>query len=364
MDENSVRQTSAWLKTHNMTRTISYCEALREAVVQEMDRDPSVFVYGIGVPDHKSIFGTTQGLVQRFGPERCFDTPLAEDTMTGFGLGAALNGLRPINVHIRVDFLLLAMNQLANMVSAYRYLSGGTLEVPLVIRAVIGRGWGQGFQHSKGMYSTFAHVPGLKVVLPTTPRDAKGLLTAAIRDDNPVVFVEHRWLYWQEGEVPEEPFVLPLSGANVLREGTDVTVVATSWMNVEALKAAEILSQRGVSVEIVDPRVIAPFDETLIVKSVNKTRRCIVADNDWLNCGFSAEVAARVSDKCFGSLVTPVRRIGFAETPCPTARHLEDAFYPNAVDIIRTVEDMLNLDSTDLSREDFYTHERRFQGPF
>ena len=193
-----------------MMRRISYCEALNEAMVQEMERDSSVFVYGIGVPDHKKVFGSTVGLVERFGPDRCFDTPLCEDSMTGFGLGAAVNGLRPIHIHIRVDFLLLAMNQLANIVSSYRYASGGKLKVPLVIRAIIGRGWGQGFQHSKSMYSIFANIPGLKVVLPVTPRDAKGLLISAIRDDNPVIFVEHRWLYWQEDNVPEEPFTMPL----------------------------------------------------------------------------------------------------------------------------------------------------------
>ncbi len=345
-------------------RKISYCEALNEAMTQEMERDASVFVYGIGVPDHKRVFGSTVGLVEKFGPERCFDTPLCEDSMTGFGLGAAINGMRPINIHIRVEFLLLAMNQLANMVSAYSYVTGGELNVPMVIRAIIGRGWGQGFQHSKSMYSVFAHIPGLKVVLPTTPRDAKGLLISAVRDDNPVIFIEHRWLYWQEGEVPEEPFTIPLGEANVLREGKDATVVATSWMNVEALKAAEILARRGVSVEIVDPRTIAPFNEELIIKSVAKTGHCIVADNDWLNCGFSAEVAARVSEKCFGKLKSPVYRIGFAPTPCPTVRRLENEFYPNAINIIRAIEEMLGLEPTDLSKEDFYSHEKRFKGPF
>jgi len=345
-------------------RKITYCEALNEAMSQEMERDPSVFVYGIGVPDHKRVFGSTAGLVERFGMERCFDTPLCEDSMTGFGLGAAINGMRPIHIHIRVDFLLLAMNQLANMVSAYKCMSAGELNVPLVIRAIIGRGWGQGFQHSKSMYSAFAHIPGLKVVLPVTSRDAKGLLISAIRDDNPVICIEHRWLYWQTGEVPEEPFTIPLDGANILREGNDITVVATSWMNVEAFAASDILGRRGISIEIVDPRTIAPFNDELIIKSVAKTGRCIVADNDWLNCGFSAEVAARVSEKCFDKLKSPVYRIGFAPTPCPTVRHLENEFYPNAVKIIRAIEEMLRLEPTDLSKEDFYSHERRFKGPF
>jgi len=345
-------------------RIITYQQAINEALVQEMQRDKSVFVYGLGVPDHKRIFGTTSGLVEKFGPQRCFDTPLSEDSMMGLGLGAAINGLRPVHVHIRIDFLLLAMNQLANMISSFRYMSGGKLKVPLVVRVVIGRGWGQGPQHSKSMHSIFAHIPGLKVVLPTTARDAKGLLISAIRDDNPVIFIEHRWLYWQEEEVSEKPFVIPLEEANILRKGKDLTIVATSWMNVEALKAAEILEKRGVSIEIIDPRTIAPFNDKDIIKSVKRTGYCIVADNDWLHCGFSAEVAARVSEKCFGKLKYPVQRIGFAPTPCPTARHLENEFYPSAIKIIRMIEKMLKLTPTDLSKEEFYSHEKKFKGPF
>lgn len=346
-------------------RKISYCDALNEAMFQEMERDPTIFVYGIGgITDHKRIFGCTKELLEKFGPERCFETPISEEAMVGFGLGAAINGMRPVNIHIRVDFLFLAMNQIANMISSYRYSVAGKLKVPLVIRAVIGRGWGQSFHHSKSMHSVFAHIPGLKVVLPTTPRDAKGLLMSAIRDDNPVIFIEHRWLYWQEDEVTKEPFTIPIGEANILREGKDVTIVAISWMNVEAVKAAEILGRRGVSVEIVDPRTIAPFNDELIIESVNKTGRCIVADNDWLHCGFSAEVSARVSEKCFGKLKIPVRRIGFAPTPCPTVRCLENKFYPNAVTIIREIENMLDLEPTDLSSEQFYSHENRFKGPF
>jgi pyruvate/2-oxoglutarate/acetoin dehydrogenase E1 component len=345
-------------------RTATYCEALNEAIVQEMERDERVFVYGIGVPDHKKIFGSTERILERFGPARCMDTPISEDAMTGFGLGAAISGLRPIHVHIRVDFLLLAMNQLANMVSSFAYGSAGRLKVPLVIRAVVGRGWGQGYQHSKTMHSTFAHIPGLKVVTPTTVADAKGLMVSAIRDDNPVVVIEHRWLYWQEGQLPEGDYTVRIGEPSVIRKGGDVTVIATSWMNVEAVKAAEILERRGVHIEIVDPRTLSPLEDEMLIASVDKTGHCIVADNDWSFCGFGAEVAARVSEKCFGRLKSPVRRLGFAHVPCPTARHLENEFYPNAVHIVRAVEEKLGLDATDLSGENFYSHENRFKGPF
>jgi pyruvate dehydrogenase E1 component beta subunit len=345
-------------------RTATYCEALNEAIVQEMERDERVFVYGIGVPDHKKIFGSTERILEKFGPARCMDTPISEDAMTGFGLGAAMSGLRPIHVHIRVDFLLLAMNQLANMVSSFAYGSAGRLKAPLVIRAVVGRGWGQGYQHSKTMHSTFAHIPGLKVVTPTTVADAKGLMVSAIRDDNPVVVIEHRWLYWQEGQLPEGDYTVRIGEPSVIRKGGDVTVIATSWMNVEAVKAAEILERRGVHIEIVDPRTISPLEDEMLIASVDKTGHCIVADNDWSFCGFGAEVAARVSEKCFGRLKSAVRRLGFAHVPCPTARHLENEFYPNAVHIVRAVEEKLGLDATDLSGENFYSHENRFKGPF
>lgn len=347
-----------------MSRVLSYRDALNEAMALEMRRDPGVFVYGIDVGDHKRIFNSTKGLVEEFGPQRCFSTPLAEDAMTGFGLGAAINGMRPVHVHMRVDFLLLGLNQLVNMIATHRYGSGGQMAVPMVIRAIIGRGWGQSFQHSKALQSWFAHIPGLKVVMPSTPRDAKGMLIAAIRDENPVIFIEHRWLYDAEGEVPEGANPLPLEGAHILHAGKDITVVATSWMNVEAVHAAKILAKRGVSVEVVDCRSIAPFDRDTVLSSVSKTGHCIVADNDWIHCGFSAEVAAQVYEGRFGRLKSPVDRIGYAPTPCPCTRPLENEFYPSAVDIIRTIEKKLGLSATDLSKEDFYSYENKFKGPF
>ena len=345
-------------------RIISYEKAVNEAISQEMARDERVFVYGLDVADHKRIFGTTAGLVEKFGPKRCFSTPLSEDALTGFGIGAAATGLRPVNIHIRTEFLILALNQLVNIGSSLRYGSNGKLSVPMVVIAIIGRGWGQGFQHSKSLQSIFAHIPGLKVIMPSTPYDMKGLMISAIQDNNIVVCLLHRWLYWIEGHVPEAPYIVPIGQSRILREGADVTVVATSWMNIEAHDAANVLAKRGVSVEIIDPRTISPLDDKTIVDSVNKTGNCIVADYDWLHCGFSAEVAARVSAQCFGRLKSPVSRIGFAWTPCPTTRPLENLFYPNAKTIIREAETLLGLSKTDVSNEEFHTWENRFKGPF
>ncbi|MDZ4285732.1 MAG: alpha-ketoacid dehydrogenase subunit beta, partial [Candidatus Sungbacteria bacterium] len=345
-------------------RVISYREALNEALTQLMEKDESVFMYGPDVDDHKRSYGTGNSLVEKYGPARCFSTPLSEEAITGIGIGTALNGMRPIIMHIRVDFMLIAMNQLANMAATICYGSNGRLAVPLVVRAVIGRGWGQGFQHSKSLQSIFAHIPGLKVVMPTTPYDAKGLLISSVEDNNPVVFLEHRWLYDTKGEVPADYYQVTLGKGNVLRPGCDLTVVATSWMNIEALKAADIIQRRGVNIEVIDPRSISPLDEELIISSVQKTGRCIVADYDWLNCGFSAEIAALLQEKCFGKLKSPIVRLGFAPTPCPTTRPLENEFYPNAVHIIRAVEKMLELSESDLSRENFYSYENRFKGPF
>lgn len=342
---------------------MSFRDGLSLAAAKEMEADPTVFVFGLDVPDHKCIFGSTKGLVKKFGPERCFGTPLSEDAMTGIALGAAISGLRPIHVHIRVDFMMLAMNQIVNMISNLRYMSGGKLKVPLVIRAVIGRGWGQSAQHSKSLQSFFAHIPGLKVVMPTTPQDAYSLLRTSVQDDNPVIFLEHRWLYDIEGDV-DENLEIPLGQAAVRRTGDAVTVLATSWMNVEAVKAAEVLAKRGVEVEIVDVRSIYPLDEETLVASVKKTGRCIVADYDWTYCGFSAELASLIYQRCFGKLKQPIERLGFAPVPCPTTRPLENLYYPSAVSIIQTVEKMLGLEAADLSGESFYSYENKFKGPF
>lgn len=345
------------------TRKISYREAIREALQEEMRRDERVILYGIDVADFKGIFGSTVGLKDEFG-DRVFSTPLCEDTLVGFGLGAAISGLRPVNVHMRVDFLLLAMNQLANMVSNFHYGSAGKVKVPLVIRAIIGKGWGQAYQHSKSLQSYFAHLPGLKVVMPTTPSDAKGLLISAIRDENPVLVIEHRMLYDVVDEIDDKNKIIPIGKANILRKGKDITIIATSYMNVESLHAAEILKKHEVSAEVVDARSIYPLDEKTIVGSVSKTKHALVVDYDWVYCGFGAELAAVLGKKCFNTLKSPIERLGFAPAPAPCTRPLENLFYPNAETIVRAVEKKLGLKTLNLSNEEFFTYENKFKGPF
>ena len=322
-------------------RLFSYVDALREAAAQEMERDPAVFVMGLDVDDHKAIQGSTRGLVERFGPERVFTTPLSEDAMTGVAIGAAMAGLRPIHVHIRMDFLLLCMNQLVNIAAKSRYMYGGQIKVPMVVRSMIGKSWGQGAQHSQALHSMFMHVPGLKVVAPSNAHDAKGCLIAAIRDDNPVIFVEHRLLYPTESYVPEEPFAVELGRARVCAAGDDITVVGISNMVLECLRARELVAEIGVSAEVIDPISLVPLDIETILDSCRKTGRLLVVDNAWTNCGASAEIVARVAEECGASCDIAMRRIGFAPTPCPTTPSLEREFYPDPTTIAAAISEMV-----------------------
>jgi pyruvate dehydrogenase E1 component beta subunit len=328
-----------------------------------MEQDPDVFCFGVDVPDHKRTFGSGVGLVEKFGRRRYFGSPLSEAGVAGVAIGAAMSGLRPVHIHARADFVLLCMNQLVNMASNKSYLSGGKLSVPLVVRAVIGRSWGQGAQHSKSMHGVFAHFPGLKVVLPSTPQDGYALLRAAIRDDNPVIFLEHRWLYDVRGEVDDEVRGA-LGTAAVCRTGSDVTIAACSWMTVEALQAARILAGAGVETEVIDVRSVAPLDGETIFASVRRTGRLVIADYDWTFCGFSAELAAQATEHCFSALRAAPVRLGFAAVPCPTTRPLETLFYPSAREIVGAVERLLGLPPIDLTGEVFNEYERRFKGPF
>jgi acetoin:2,6-dichlorophenolindophenol oxidoreductase subunit beta len=311
-------------------RTLTYAEALREAVEQEMERDPSVIVLGLGVDDPKPIYGTTRGLAEKFGRDRCFNTPLSEEAMTGVAIGAALAGLRPVHVHIRMDFLLLAMNQLVNIAAKSRYMYGGAVAVPIVVRSIIGKSWGQGAQHSQGLHAFFMHVPGLKVIAPSTPYDAKGALIQSIRDDNPVMFVEHRLLHSQQGPVPAAPYTVEFGRARTLVSGTDLTIVAISWMVVEAMRAARYLERAGLRAEVIDPVSLSPLDMDAIEASVRRTGRLLVVDCGWTTCGATAEIVAATVERIQGDREIRVQRLGFEPVACPTTRALENLFYPDA----------------------------------
>src|SRR4029453_17740297 len=272
------------------TRLLSYPAAIREALDQELERDPSDFVFGLDVDDHKGIQGSTLGLAEKYGPDRVFATPLSEDAMTGVAIGAALAGMRPVHVHIRMDFLMLCMNQLVNMAAKAHYMYGGAIRVPMVVRSMIGKSWGQGAQHSQGLHAMFMHVPGLKVVAPSNAYDAKGALITAIRDDNPVIFVEHRLLYFTDAFVPEEPYEVPFGKARVCTHGDDITIVGVSNMLVECLRAHELLEDADIHTEVIDPISLVPLDIETIIESVRRTRRLLVVDNAWTCCGASAEI--------------------------------------------------------------------------
>jgi pyruvate/2-oxoglutarate/acetoin dehydrogenase E1 component len=348
-----------------MERVITYAEAIREATAQEMARDPNVIVLGIGVDDFKAVYGTTRGLVEQFGPQRVFDTPLSEDAMTGVAVGAALAGLRPIHVHIRMDFLMLAMNQLINIAAKYRYMYGGAASVPIVVRSIIGRSWGQGAQHSQGLHSFFMHVPGLRVVAPSTPYDAKGCLIQSIRDDNPVMFVEHRMLHYLTGHVPEAEYAVPFGRARVLAPGSDVTLVGISYMAVECLRAHEYLKSIGVSAEVIDPVSLSPLDLETIQRSVQKTGTLLVVDTAWTVCGAAAEILAGVTERMQGRRDLRVQRMGFPHVSCPTTKNLENLFYPNAQRIASEAHALVRSGTHTWAPEYVEAFEiARFRGPF
>lgn len=331
-----------------MTRELKFFQAINEAIDQCMAKDPSVYIMGLGVPDPKGIFGTTLGLQQKYGSMRVMDMPTSENGMTGVAIGSALAGMRPILTHQRIDFALLSMEQIVNQAANWHYMFGGQMHVPMVIRLIIGRGWGQGPQHSQSLQNWFAHVPGLKVVMPTTPYDAKGLLIASIEDNNPVIFIEHRWLYNISGEVPAEVYRVPLGNARVIREGNALTIASTSYMTLEALRAAEILAENDISAEVIDIRTLKPMDEKRILESVRKTGHLIVADTGWKTCGFGAEIVALVAEKSFSDLKSPPVRIALPDCPTPTTPALAAYYYPLADHIAVTARKMLRLGTDDI----------------
>jgi len=320
----------------------TYREAIRDSMSEAMRRDDDVFIMGEDIAEMGGSMGVTQGMLEEFGPDRVRNTPISEMAIVGAGIGAAIQGMRPIVEIMYQDFTTLAMEQLVSQAAKHRYMSGGQLSVPLTVRTQGGAGWSPGAQHAQQLEAWFVHVPGLKVVFPSTPADAQGLLWSAIYDENPVMFFEHRTLYPIKGEVPDEIEPIELGKARVHREGEDVTVVATGRLVHESLAAADEAEGRGISVEVIDPRTLQPFDEEAVVASVNKTSRCVVAHEAVVRMGWGAELAAVVQVECFDYLDAPVERIGAKFTPIPFAPVMEEFVIPHKADvleaILRTVE--------------------------
>lgn len=320
---------------------ISCREALNQAIAEEMERDPAVFILGEDVGLYEGSFKVTRGLLARFGEKRVVDTPIAEAGIVGMACGAAMGGLRPVAELMTVNFSIVAMDQIFNQVAKVRYMFGGQVRVPLVIRAPGGGGHQLGAQHSHSLEPLFMHCPGLRVAVPSTPADAKGLLKSAIRSDDPVMFLEHEGLYGVKGEVPEPCEPIPLGVADLKRRGRDVTLIALSRMVYVCLEAAEELAAEGVEAEVLDLRGLNPLDMAAVLESVRRTRRAVTVEESWLTGGWGGEIAARIVEGCFDALDAPVLRVGGADVPMPYARHLEQAAIPGAAQVVARVRELL-----------------------
>lgn len=314
-------------------RTLSYKEAIREALDQALESDPRVFLFGEGIDDVGGVFGSTRDLHKIHGLDRVSDTPLSEQALTGIGIGAATLGMRPVLIHMRCDFLPLTLDQLCNHAAKWRYMTGGRASSPIVVRAIVGRGWGSAAQHSQSLASILAHFPGLTILLPATPYDAKGMLLSAIAGNDPAIMIEHRWLFEKKGPVPEGKYLSPPGRSIVVRGGKDLTIVSSSMMLYEALCAAEGLAKRGRSAEVIDIRSLRPLDVDSIVHSVSRTGRLVVADGAWGFCGASAEIIAAVVERAFDMLKAPPLRVVFPDCPTPSGESLEKMYYPGSAEI-------------------------------
>jgi pyruvate dehydrogenase E1 component subunit beta len=320
---------------------ITMREALNQAMKEEMARDPTVFLLGEEVAAYQGAYKITQGLLAQFGEWRVRDTPIAEEAIAGVAVGAAFIGLRPIAEMMTFNFALLALDMVVNHAAKYRYMSGGQIRCPMVMRGPSGAAAQVAAQHSQAFESWFVNIPGLVVVMPSTPKDAKGLLKSAIRDDNPVIFMENEVLYNFKGEVPDEEFHIPLGLGDVKRAGKDVTIVAWSRSVVTSMAAAKTLAEQGVEAEVVDPRTLRPLDEDLIFESVRKTNRCVVVEEGWRMAGFGAEIADRVQRECFDDLDAPVVRVTSEDVPMPYAKTLEKSYLPQPEKVVAAVKQVL-----------------------
>ena len=324
-----------------MTRQLSYAQAIREAFAQLLENDPRVFVFGQGLWSPWYVGSSMQDLDKQFGRHRIIDSPVSENATTGAAVGAAIAGMRPIVVHPRMDFMLLAVDPIVNQASNWSYMFGGQAGAPVVIRGMVNRGGEQGAQHSQAMQAMFAHVPGIKVVMPSTPYDAKGLLIAAVQDGNPIMYIDDRWLYQEEGPVPEEMYSVPIGAATVRQSGAHATVVCSSYMTVEGSRAAQTLAESGIDIEVIDLRSVKPWDQTLILESVRKTGRLVVADTGWITCGIAAEIAATIGSAAFEYLKAPIERVCLPDVPAPTSGALEKAYFVGSEQIVDAVKKVM-----------------------
>jgi acetoin:2,6-dichlorophenolindophenol oxidoreductase subunit beta len=321
-------------------RELTFAQAIREALAEEMRRDPTVCIFGEDVAEAGTPFKVLSGLVEEFGAERVIDTPISEAGFTGIGVGAAMTGLRPVVDIMFGDFITLTMDQMANQAAKVHYMSGGKWKVPMVMRTTLGATRRSAAQHSQSLHAWFSHVPGLKVVLPSTPHDAKGLLKSAIRDDNPVIFFEDKMMYKMKGPVPEEDYTIPFGVADIKRAGDDITIVATSSMVQVALGAANLLDQAGISAEVVDPRTTWPLDEKRLIESVKKTGHAIVVDEGYGRYGVAGEIAAVIAEGAFYNLDAPVKRLGAMHVPIPFSPPLEDMTVPTEKSVFEMAREL------------------------
>jgi pyruvate dehydrogenase E1 component beta subunit len=325
------------------TRNLKYSLAINEALHQMMKKDPSVFVIGQGVKSPWYVGNTCKDLLEEFGSDRVIDTPVSENAMTGAAVGAAISGMKAIVIHPRMDFMLYAFDPIINQAANWSYMNGGKVHVPVVIWGIINRGGEQAAQHSQALQALFAHIPGLKVVMPSTAYDAKGLMVAAINDKNPVVYIDDRWLYNTESDVPAQLYEVEIGKGVVRKTGTDVTLVSASFMMLETIKAAQELLKENINVEIIDLRSIKPFDRNLILESVKKTGKMVIVDCGWKSFGIGAEIAATITEEGFPFLKKPVKRIALPDIPAPASRSLEKVYYNTCSDIIGTVKELMKV---------------------
>lgn len=348
---------------------VKFFEAIREAISQSMIKNHRVYLLGLGVPDPKGIFGTTLGLKKKFGKDRVFDTPTSENGITGIALGTSLGGLRPILTHQRVEFALLSIDQIVNQAAKWFYMNDGQMSVPLVIRLIVGRGWGQGPQHAQSLESWFAHIPGLKVVSPSNAYDAKGLLISSIEDNNPVIFYENRWLHNTIGHVPKKMYRIPIGKCNIISKGNSLTIVSHSYMIIECLKCVKFFKQNKINIELIDLRTIRPLDTKTILQSVKKTKKLLVVDTDWVNFSVSSEIITLVTENLFNIMTVAPQRIGLEDVPSPSSASLAKFFYPTSFDIGKKIIEIIGK-KVDISKLKLNKNsksdipDKSFNGPF